>query len=511
MSAAVELLEPHVVGTESGEGTEDLVDQQEPERGGMCKSVIVQDDGMTGLKADSDGDALLSPGESRVWETTQDSFGKRPQLVSHLSHLSGISTDTTTGTSSEGHTFSVDSEEMASKLLVSTLDPPVTETESSSPAISPSPGGVASGISSPIHRPTPETRSSSESTIPVTSPEDREAVAGDIPRSSAIEEQPADIQRIGISRTSSDNTEGPDRAERAGGDIQPAHISPVIESAGTVFADGDVPRGDASDIEAHIEAPSSEMPSSSYSSTTSTTGDVQEVRSEDRMDDWNENQDKAEHQGIYEYRKGLKDHFRFRPAGGKSHIATDPSFATYFGSASPANSYKRDKERERIRADDFDELHGRRDSAQSSNPAERKSSPPMPSRPPLETTPSEEDRARFEAAIRDRVQTVRFKPQRVASQSVTEIADRHNSHGPRSASDPRTHEPAQHSPLNQTHGQSELSRRPSAKRTRSTKMSWDLALLSPAPSNNAVEENERDRASKARGRDTKSPGSSACK
>lgn len=508
MTSAPRLPETLVVVAESVESGDELLEQEEPVEGGVLDGAIVQGVA-TGLKSGPEGDVPLEKATSG-WETTLGTLARRPQLISQLSHLSGISADTTTGTSSEGHTFSVNSEEMAPKLPLPNSNTSSSETSSSSPAIATSHVDVSSEIMSPGQPLKPEARHLLESTLPVTSEEITAGAMEDLPTPIVIEEPTDEKERISISRTSSDNSEAPTIADTVG-EKKYAQISPVSESAGTVFAGAEVSGADTSDKETLNGPAASEVPSSSFSSATSQTVDLQELRSEDLVEDCSDEETKADHRGIYEYRKGLKDHFRFRPVGGKAHKATDLPFATYFGSASSTTSSSRGKQREWIRADDFDALDGSRDSARKSNPTGG-SSPLMSSRSSLETTSSEQDRTRFEAAVRERHQTVRFEHQQVAANNTTDAIDLHHPHRSESSTNARPYEPAQHSPLQQTHSQPALSRRPSTKRTRSTKMSWELALLSPAPQNNVVEENEKDRASKAKGTGTsKTPSSSSCK
>lgn len=497
MTAGVQLPEPRVV---VAEGTDELVEQQESAEGRILKNTVGQD-ATIGLKSEMEGDAALEPAASAGWESTLSSMIKRPQLVSQLSHLSCISADTTTGTSSEGRTFSVDSEEMAPKLPLSSSDVAVPETGSSSPAIVAPVTNVATEIARPSLRPRPSPRNSSESTVPGISP-DGSGFMEDPPTPVVGQESTVEATRIGISRTSSDHTEGPAPADLVGDAQHPAHISPVSDSAGTIFPYEDISRGSS-----RGEPSSSDRPPSPFSSATSRTTDVQSVCSEDLLEDWSDEQSKSNHRGVHEYRQGLKDHFRFRPVGGKAHQATDPSFATYFGSAGPAGSSSTGKARERLRADDFDEVYDGREATIGSSATSVKSSLHLPFRDSLESASNEQDRARFEAAIRDRhrQQSVRFDTQRISPDNKAGSIDQDETRRRELAG---TTESVQPSPLPQS-SQPELDRRSSIKRTRSSKMSWELALLSPAPHGNEVEENQKDRVSKALA--AKTPNSSSCK
>lgn len=492
MTAGVQLPEPRVV---VAEGTDELPEQQESAEGRILENTV-EHEATVGLKSEMEGDAALDAG----WESTLSSMVKRPQLVSQLSHLSCISADTTTGTSSEGRTFSVDSEEMAPKLPLPSSDVAVSETGSSSPAIVAPVTNVATEITRPSPRPTPSPRNSSESTVPGISPHGSGFIK-DPPTPVVGEEFTVEATRISISRTSSDHTEGPSPADLVGDAQHPAHISPTRESAGTAFPHEDASRDPSR------EPSLSDRPPSPFSSATSRTTDVQSVCSEDRLEDWSDEQSKSNHRGVHEYRQGLKDHFRFRPVGGKAHQATDPSYATYFGSAGPAGSSSTGKARERLRADDFDELYDGRENTIGSSARSTKSSLHTPFRDSLESASNEQDRTRFEAAIRERhrQQSVRFDSQRISPDNKAGTTEQDETRREELVG---TTKSAQPSPLPQS-SQPELGRRSSLKRNRSSKMSWELALLSPAAHGNEVEENRKDRVSKALA--AKTPNSSSCK
>lgn len=448
---------------------------------------VEQDDDDTGRSEGSGG-----------WNSTLASLRERPKLASHLSHLSVISAETTEGDSSEGNTFSVDSDEMAFK---SSRERPA----SGSPA---SDARIPNGVGEPHiptqlrihqfgdadHRPPMYTRSYSLSTISTPLPNVSSPLAVGKSSSNAVQDNTEPAERITISRTSSGSTEGPDSTSRASGSIATSRISPVSEEdSGTVFGgsrNGEPTRKDVhhSSISGHTTNPAS---------ATDETDEVHELRAEDRLDDWSENQDKAHHIGVHEHRKEIRDQFKFRPAGGQAYDTQDPSYATYFGSKSSDALTSKGKEREWLPADHFDaieEEYKRATQNFADNERSRLDCPHSPN-----STTSEQDRARFEAAIWARHHTARFEPQRPdvdegpePSEGVQALRARRMS-----SSGPNLQHSARHSPHlhSQTTG---LNRRNSAKRAHSNKMSWDLALLSPAPHKD-VEENERDRDAKTRG------------
>lgn len=453
--------------------------------------------GATAKLEQEDDDTGRSEG-SGGWNSTLASLRERPKLVSHLSHLSVVSTDTTEGNSSEGNTFSVDSDEMgfkgkrgspASGSSVSDLSIPEDVEDCHVPE-----QARNNNLGGAIRRPASCIRSYSLSAIPTPVLNVSSPLA--VPKLSNLsKDTTAPAERISISRTSSDSTEGPDSTSRASVTTGTSRISPVSEDSGTVF--GGSKNGEPARKEVRDSFTSGPMTNSSVA--TDQTDEVHELRPEDRLDDWSENQDKEQHIGVYEHRQGIKDSFKFRPAGGKAYDAQAPSYATYFGSKSSEAPTSKGKEREWLPADHFDAIEEEYKQATQNfgdNERSRLDSPHSPN-----PTTSEQDRARFEAAIRARHQTVPFEPQRTNVEKVAEPSER-VVEGKRarrlSSSGAKLQQSARHSPHLQSQATG-LQRRTSAKRAHSNRMSWDLALLSPAPHDDVVEENERDRDAKTRG------------
>ncbi|KAJ9108088.1 hypothetical protein QFC19_002553 [Naganishia cerealis] len=429
-----------IVGEEQGQEEEEEEDRALE----MSVKSLKENDGLPVIRGEELGKVVVP-----------DLLGRRPTLVSRLSHLSINSTETTTeGNSSGGGTLSVNSEEMG-------LD---------------------------MHTAIPQVLSSTKSS---TASED-------------AKEDPVPVSHCeGVSKlTKSD----------------PADISPVSDGSGTVFAST---KGE--DVDSNISRPLSrtaqpfdagllDLPSLASTSTSSVTGssDVQELRSEDAMHDWHHNKEKEQYRHVHEHRQGMKKRSRFRSPAVTAYQAPDHlPFAIYFGSKSTRDASTKGKERDRIPADDFDVLHRDFSSSETQRRAKRTGQDRQTSPQSHHSgTSSEHERAKFDAAIREHQKAVHFQPLAIRPKKPIKAAESSTSaatpeRGQQRESKPivsNTTSSPRHSPrIDSQQGTPGLSRRPSAKRAQSHTMSWDMALLSPAPQRESVEENKLDRENKAKG------------
>ncbi|KAJ9120804.1 hypothetical protein QFC22_002738 [Naganishia vaughanmartiniae] len=436
---------------------------------------------------------------------------QRPVLLSHISHLSGFSTETTGGTSSEGNTFSVNSEESK---LNSLLHPTTPGTTSSMPSNSTTsdhasektPSGPKDGKSSNAHStsatvdpssvPCPSTYSSSDGHMSLTSSDSK------LP-SEKVSIPWTPFATIDATEPSAELTKnGP---------------SPVSDGSGTVFAgvEGDAGLSNIPTTEHRAEQTVGllALPASKRMSNRKRPSDIQELRREDAIHDWNndENKEKDGYQQVYEQRKEMKEQFRFRSSGvTPREVPAGPSFLTSSRSSYNRNKSPKAKERDWLPADDFDLLH------EDLNPSEGRSrmaklqrqDPHAASQSSHSNSSGEHARARFDAAIQAHRKSVQFHPRTIRPRNPSKAAEPGPSEvvldeGLPSGSAPsqsRVPSSPSYSPrIGSQERNPGLSRRPSAKRAQSHVMSWDMALLSPAPQNDEVEENPFERANKALG------------
>lgn len=471
----------------------------EPEVQGCGDDLEEEEEGAedVGLEAGVNnlGDANQLPlvRDKETWSQAQvDQPPRRPSLLSHLSHLSITSTETTEGNSSEGHTFSVNSQESGFKLHLST-------TSSSAPndthQLAQSESKDGEFLSEGSHSGTrdapalPHSRTSSSA-----------LAQRYVPASLSPSDSELPLETANIPRTPRDGKD-PSSGQNA------RLASPASDGSGTVFA-GMECEPEKSIIAQPVESRIPAFPAAMSSSTNHSRRPsyIQEVRREDAIHDWRDEKETEEYRQVYEHRKEIKERSCFRPPGVTSREAQDhSSFSAYLGSGH--NRFTKGKERDRLPADDFDMLQ------EDFSPSEGRSGRiglNERDRSPQSHTSSEQERAQFDAAIQARQKIVQFQPRTFRSRNSAKAAEssslanppnRGQQHQHQSTSTPSQNPSAsRHSPRFIAHeSKQSLSRRPSAKRAQSHVMSWDMALLSPAPQNDLVEENQHDRESKAMG------------
>ncbi|KAJ9105282.1 hypothetical protein QFC21_001650 [Naganishia friedmannii] len=440
---------------------------------------------------------------------------RRPSL---LSHLSIASTETIEGNSSEGNTFSVNSQE-------SGLIPQSSATPSSAPGdnnqVSRSEWKHGKSFSNDSR---PATRGLL--TLPCPPTASSQLVERVVPPLLALSVNNFSPENVSISYMSLDGEDAaPSPPEVELAQMESKGSSPVSDGAlavaGTMFESVETEpekRMTESNKVQSVAPKTSSLPLSPLTGNSKDRrpSDIRELRPEDAIHDWHNDEETEGYRQVYEHRKEIREQSRFRsPAVTPREAPDQPSFSSYFGSSYSPSA--KGKERDRLPADDFDLLQedftpseGRPRKVRQ-NEQNRQASPQSH----YSNASSEHDRAKFDSAIRALQKGVHFQPRIIPPRDSVKARESSSCATLRDRGQPCETAPAQfqrsstslHSPRLGSHERMQgLSRRPSTKRAHSHMMSWDTALLSPAPRDDLVEENEPDRKNKAMGL-AMSPGS----